>query len=63
MAHFKTAHEDVVPFGQKIAFGAGGLANQLLPAALGIFMIILVLALKMNPLLAGCASAPDGCNH
>ena len=57
MAHFKTAPEDVVPFGQKLAFGSGSLANQLLPAALGIFMVILVLALKMNPLLAGLLAA------
>jgi len=57
MAHFKTAPEDVVPFGQKIAFGSGHLANQLLPAALGVFMIVLVLALKMNPLLAGLLAA------
>jgi len=57
MAHFKTAPEDVVPFGQKIAFGSGHLANQLLPAALGVFMVILVLALKMNPLLAGLLAA------
>ena len=48
MVHFKTAPEDIVPFGQKMAFGAGNLANQLFPAALGVFMIILVLALKMR---------------
>lgn len=57
MAHFKTAKEDIVPFGQKLAFGSGHLANQLMPAALGIFMVILVLALKMNPLLAGLLAA------
>jgi len=57
MVHFKTAKEDIVPFGQKIAFGSGHLANQLFPAALGVFMIILVLALKMNPLLAGLLAA------
>lgn len=57
MAHFKTAPEDVVPFGQKIAFGAGHLTNQLLPAALGVFMVILVLALKMDPFLAGLLAA------
>ncbi len=28
-----------VPMGQKIAFGLGMLANQMLPAALGIFML------------------------
>lgn len=31
-----------VPFGQKVAFGLGMLANQMLPAALGIFMVVLV---------------------
>lgn len=54
---YKTAPEDVVPFGQKIAFGSGHLANQLFPAALGVFMIVLVLSLKMDPLLAGLLSA------
>jgi glycoside/pentoside/hexuronide:cation symporter, GPH family len=31
-----------VPFGHKIAFGLGMLANQMFPAALGIFMVVLV---------------------
>ncbi len=31
-----------VPMGQKIAFGFGMLANQMFPAALGIFMVVLV---------------------
>ena len=31
-----------VPFGQKVAFGMGMLANQMFPAALGIFMVVLV---------------------
>jgi GPH family glycoside/pentoside/hexuronide:cation symporter len=31
-----------VPFGQKVAFGLGMLANQMFPAAMGIFMIVLV---------------------
>ncbi len=57
MAQFKTAPEDVVPFGQKMAFGAGSLANQLFPAALGVFMIVLVLALNMDPFLAGLLAA------
>lgn len=35
-----TAHK--IPFGQKIAFGLGMLANQMFPAALGIFMVVLV---------------------
>jgi len=57
MAHYKTAKEDIVPFGQKLAFGSGHLANQLFPAALGVFMIVLVLALKMDPFLAGVLAA------
>ena len=35
-----TAHK--VPFSQKVAFGLGMLANQMFPAALGIFMVVLV---------------------
>ena len=31
-----------VPFGQKVAFGVGMLANQMFPASLGIFMVVLV---------------------
>lgn len=31
-----------VPFGQKFAFGLGMLANQMFPAALGIFIVILI---------------------
>jgi len=57
MAHFKTANEDIVPFGQKIAFGAGHLTNQLFPAALGVFMVVLVMSLNMNPILAGLLGA------
>jgi glycoside/pentoside/hexuronide:cation symporter, GPH family len=35
-----TSHR--VPFAQKVAFGLGMLANQMFPAALGIFMVVLV---------------------
>ncbi|MFN3202351.1 MAG: MFS transporter [Bradymonadia bacterium] len=31
-----------VPFGQKLAFGVGMLANQMFPAVLGIFMVVLI---------------------
>lgn len=31
-----------IPFSQKVAFGIGMLANQMFPAALGIFMVVLV---------------------
>ena len=42
-----------VPMSQKIAFGFGMLANQMFPAALGIFMVILVQDLGFPPLLWG----------
>ena len=37
-----TTAPNPVPFGQKVAFGLGMLANQMFPAALAIFMVILV---------------------
>ena len=42
-----------VPFGQKVAFGMGMLANQMFPAALGIFMVVLVEGLGFPPFLWG----------
>ena len=42
MSITKTASIDKVPFGQKVAFGVGMLANQMFPAVLGIFMVVLV---------------------
>lgn len=39
--------QNKVPFGQKVAFGLGMLANQMFPAALGIFMVVLVQNLGM----------------
>ncbi|MDA0630782.1 MAG: MFS transporter [Proteobacteria bacterium] len=42
-----------IPFGQQVAFGVGMLANQMFPAALGIFMVILVQGLGMSPILWG----------
>jgi GPH family glycoside/pentoside/hexuronide:cation symporter len=33
---------NAVPFGQKVAFGLGMFANQMFPAVLGIFMVVLV---------------------
>lgn len=52
-----TLAQDVVPTGQKIAFGAGNLANQLLPAALGVFMFFLVVGFGMSPYKAGILAA------
>ena len=53
--HYEAVTEqlEVVPTGQKIAFGIGMLANQMFPAALGIFMVVLVRDLGFPPLLWG----------
>lgn len=37
-----STNANTVPMGQKIAFGVGMLANQMFPASLGIFMVVLV---------------------
>jgi glycoside/pentoside/hexuronide:cation symporter, GPH family len=42
MAKYQTSTTNKVPMGQKIAFGLGMLANQLFPAVLGIFIVILI---------------------
>ncbi|WP_298363726.1 MFS transporter [uncultured Lutibacter sp.] len=57
MTNYTTAPEDKVSLGQKVAFGSGHLANQLFPAALGVFMVVLVMSLGMNPVLAGLLGA------
>lgn len=44
---------DAVPFGQKLAFGLGMLANQMFPAALGVFLVVLVQDLGFSPLAWG----------
>lgn len=46
MSNNKAIASHKVPFGQKVAFGLGMLANQMFPAALGIFMVVLVQDLK-----------------
>ncbi|OJJ21697.1 glycosyl hydrolase [marine bacterium AO1-C] len=38
----ETTTSSKVPFGQKVAFGVGMLANQMFPAVLAIFMVVLV---------------------
>lgn len=45
--------EDIVPLGQKMAFGAGHLILNLLPGSLAIFMFFLLTAFGMDPFLAG----------
>jgi GPH family glycoside/pentoside/hexuronide:cation symporter len=42
MSNNTSKPKGMVPMGQKIAFGLGMLANQMFPAALGIFMVVLV---------------------
>ncbi|MFY7900519.1 MAG: MFS transporter, partial [Chitinophagaceae bacterium] len=50
-----TLSTNKVPLGQKIAFGLGMLANQMFPAALGIFAVILVEKLGFSGILQGIA--------
>lgn len=42
MENSNQVSKNQVPMGQKIAFGMGMLANQMFPAVLGIFMVVLV---------------------
>jgi len=49
----KTVSNGKVPMGQKIAFGLGMLANQMFPAVLGIFIVVLVEKLGFSGLLLG----------
>lgn len=42
-----------VPLGEKIAFGMGMLANQMFPAALGVFLVVLVQDFGFSPLAWG----------
>jgi len=53
MSQFATNTKDRVPFGQKAAFGAGHLVNNLLPGSLGVFSFFLLTAFGMDPFLAG----------
>ncbi len=53
MAQQSVETTDRVPFGQKAAFGAGHLVNNLLPGALGVFSFFLLTAFGMDPFLAG----------
>jgi glycoside/pentoside/hexuronide:cation symporter, GPH family len=53
MTTYQTALKDRVSVGQKAAFGAGHLVNNLLPGSLGVFSFFLLTAYGMDPLLAG----------
>jgi GPH family glycoside/pentoside/hexuronide:cation symporter len=53
MSMSQTKSKDRVPFIQKSTFGAGHLALNLLPGALGVFSFFLLTAFGMDPFLAG----------
>ncbi|MDB9883012.1 MFS transporter [Bacteroidia bacterium] len=53
MSKTNTAVKQQVPLGQKIAFGFGMLANQMFPASVGVFIIVLVQDLGFAALLWG----------
>ncbi len=53
MSTYVTPLKDRVPLGQKAAFGAGHLVNNLLPGSLGVFAFFLLTAFGMDPFLAG----------
>jgi glycoside/pentoside/hexuronide:cation symporter, GPH family len=53
MTAYTTPKKDRIPFGQKAAFGAGHLVNNLLPGSLGVFAFFLLTAYGMDPFLAG----------
>jgi GPH family glycoside/pentoside/hexuronide:cation symporter len=53
MSNNNSSPAKAVPMGQKIAFGLGMLANQMFPAALGIFTVVLVEKLGFSGLLLG----------
>ena len=56
-AHTRTAPEDRIKLGHKLAYGAGAFVNNLLAAASGSMMIVLNLGLGMNPALVGMLGA------
>lgn len=49
----KTTSTDMVPMGQKLAYGTGNLVLNLLPASLNLFLFFLVTAFGIDPFLAG----------
>ena len=53
MSAYVTPERERVPLTQKAAFGAGHLALNLLPGALGVFSFFLLTAFGMDPFLAG----------
>ncbi len=55
--HYTTAPEDRVSFLHKVIYGAGAFVNNMLAAAIGGMVIVLNLALGMNPALVGLLGA------
>jgi glycoside/pentoside/hexuronide:cation symporter, GPH family len=55
--HHATAPEDRIPFVHKVIYGIGAFVNNMLAAAIGGMMIVLNLALGMNPALVGLLGA------
>ena len=53
MENSSSLYPQQIPMGQKIAYGFGMLANQMFPAALGVFIIVLVQDLGFAALLWG----------
>jgi GPH family glycoside/pentoside/hexuronide:cation symporter len=53
MTHRNLTSTRKLSIGQKLAYGSGSLTNNLLPAALGVFMFFLVTGYGMDPFLAG----------
>ncbi|MEK8179812.1 MFS transporter [Flavobacterium buctense] len=53
MSNTTSTSSGKVPMGQKIAFGLGMLANQMFPAMIGIFTVVLVEKLGFSGLLLG----------
>lgn len=53
MSDIATPAREKIPILQKAAFGAGHLANNLMPGALGVFSFFLLTAFGMDPFLAG----------
>lgn len=55
--HYPTAPADRISIPRRIAYGLGGLVNNLLGAAIGVMAIVLNLGLGMNPAVVGLLMA------
>ena len=53
MSTINSSSSGKVPMGQKIAFGLGMLANQMFPAMIGIFTVVLIENIGFSGLLLG----------